>query len=122
MQGQAAEAYRQSAKRGAAPRDLEASLLTHSAALLQRVRDHWGENSELAEALAYNRKLWSVFLAAVTKPDSQLPKPVKQNVANLGLFVMNHTIEVQASPSADKLDVLIAINRQLAAGLRAAQQ
>ena len=78
--------------------------------------------SGLDDALLFNRKLWSVFLSEMTDSKNPMPKDVRQNVANLGLFVMNHTIQIQASPAADKLDVLIAINRQLAAGLRAAQQ
>ena len=45
---------------------------------------------------------------------------IRQNVANLGMFVMNHQRELQISPEARKLDVLININRELAAGLRAA--
>lgn len=119
MQHQAATAYQQTTKQTAAPRDLEANLLSRSAAQLQRVRDSWDlTRNELSDVLHYNRKLWGVFLTTVTKEDNPLPQPIKQNVANLGLFVMNHTIEVIASPSPQKLDVLININREIAAGLR----
>jgi flagellar protein FlaF len=119
MQQHAATAYQQTTKQTAAPRDLEANLLSRSAAQLQRVRDSWElTRSELSDVLHYNRKLWGVFLTTVTKEDNPLPQPIKQNVANLGLFVMNHTIEVIASPSPQKLDVLININREIAAGLR----
>ncbi|WP_029040897.1 flagellar biosynthesis regulator FlaF [Cucumibacter marinus] len=119
MQHHAATAYQQTTKQTAAPRDLEANLLSRSAAQLQRVRDDWDlTRSELSDVLHYNRKLWGVFLTTVTKEDNPLPHQIKQNVANLGLFVMNHTIEVIASPSPQKLDVLININREIAAGLR----
>lgn len=111
------------AKRTATPRDLEANLLSQSAAQLQRIRENWDScEHELPGALKFNRKLWNVFLTSVTKDDNPLPAPVRQNVANLGLFVMKQTISVEAHPQAGKLDVLININRELAAGLRAASQ
>ena len=43
---------------------------------------------------------------------------VRQNVANLGLFVMKQTLSVTADPKPEHLNSLININRQLAAGLR----
>lgn len=121
MQNSAALAYQQVAKQTTSPRLLEANLLSRSAAQLQRIRDDW-ENSAaggLDSALMFNRKLWNVFLTSVTGETSELPKPLRENVANLGLFVMKHTLSTQTRPEARKLDVLININRELAAGLRA---
>ena len=122
MQHQGAAAYQQVAKRTGNPRDLEANLLSRSAANLQRIRENWEQHSgDLAGALNFNRKLWNVFLSSVIKPDNPLPAPIRQNVANLGLFVLSHTLRTEANPQAQKLDVLITINRELAAGLRAAK-
>lgn len=114
----AAQAYGKVAKETSSPRELEASLLLKAAARLQAIRDAWDQRSgELADALLYNRKLWSIFLTSVTRPDNPLPDVVRQNVANLGLFVMNQTISLTAEPQRDKLVPLISINRELAAGL-----
>jgi flagellar protein FlaF len=119
MQQQAAAAYQQTAKKTGSPRELEASLLSKSAAQLQRIRDDWDNKSkELDGALTYNRKLWTVFLTSVTREENPLPIAIKQNVANLGIFVMNQTIATLANPAPQKLDVLININKELAAGLR----
>ena len=119
MQQQGAAAYLEVAKRTSSPRDLEANLLSRSAANLQRIRENWdAANSELLAALRFNRKLWNVFVGSVTREDSPLPAPLRQNVANLGLFVLNHTIRTEANPQANKLDVLININREVVAGLR----
>jgi flagellar biosynthesis activator protein FlaF len=122
MQNQGAAAYQQVAKRTGSPRDLEANLLSKSAANLQRIRENWdASNGELALALKFNRKLWNVFLSSVTSADNPLPAAIRQNVANLGLFVLSHTLKTEANPQAQKLDVLISINREVAAGLRAAK-
>lgn len=123
MQQQAAAAYQQTAKKTAGPRELEASLLSKSAAQLQRIRDDWdNKKGELEGALTYNRKLWTVFLTSVTKDENPLPVAIKQNVANLGIFVMNQTIQILANPEPEQLSVMININQELAAGLRAQMQ
>jgi flagellar protein FlaF len=120
MQNSAALAYQQVGKQTVSPRVLEANLLSRSAAQLQRVRDDWENNRrDLFEALRFNRKLWNVFLTSVTGEDSKLPRELRENIANLGIFVMKQTIATQDSPEPRKLDVLININRELAAGLRA---
>jgi flagellar protein FlaF len=114
----AAQAYGQVAKQIASPRKLEANLLLQAAARLQAVRDAASRDSaEFDGALRFNRKLWSVFLATVTNPENPLPPAIRQNVANLGLFVMNRTVSLLQDPQREQLPSLININRELAAGL-----
>jgi flagellar protein FlaF len=106
------------ARQTSSPRELEATLLLQAAARLQSVHDSWDQNrTQLDDALLYNRKLWSVFLSEMTDAANPMPKSVRQNVANLGLFVMNHTVKVMNDPRPDHLDSLISINREIAAGL-----
>lgn len=122
MQNSAALAYQQVGRQTINPRLLEANLLSRAAGQLQRIRDDWEhEHHELSAALTFNRKLWTVFLGSVTGDESTLPKSLRENIANLGLFVMKQTMTIQAEPSAGKLTVLININRELATGLRAGQ-
>jgi flagellar protein FlaF len=42
---------------------------------------------------------------------------VRQNIANLGVFVMTQTMSIMTEPKREKLGALININRELAAGL-----
>lgn len=120
MQNQAVQAYQTAAKRTVNPRELEASLLSQSANHLQRIQNNWDEQRiELTGALLYNRKLWTVFLDTVAKEDNPLPQAIRQNIANLALFVMKQTMSTQVNPEPAKLNALININRELAAGLRA---
>ena len=123
MQQHGALAYQQTAQRTASPRDVEANLLAKSAAQLQRIRDNWDDQSHtLEKALTYNRKLWSIFLQAVMREENPLPQPIKQNIANLGVFVMKQTLETLARPAPGMLDSLILINKEIAAGLRTSSQ
>ena len=121
MQNQAAKAYQQVGRQTTSPRELEANLLSKSASNLQRLRDDWDAQTrnDLSSALLFNRRLWTVFVSSATREDSTLPVDLRQNIANLGIFIMKQTVALQASPVPQKLDVLININRQLAAGLRA---
>ena len=119
MQHQATQAYSQTAKITVSPRDLEADLLLKAAAMLQTVQDSWPDShGDLNGALTYNRRLWTVFATSVTGEGNPLPDSVKQNIANLGLFVFNQSIVVQRDPAPEKLTSLISINREIAAGLR----
>jgi flagellar protein FlaF len=113
-----AQTYGAIAKQTASPRELEADLLLNAAAKLQTIRDGWDTRyPELDAALLYNRKLWSIFVTSATSPENPLPVPIRQNVANIGLFVFKQTLAVLADPRPDNLRSLISINRELAAGL-----
>ena len=114
----AAQTYKNVARQTSSPRELEADLLLKAAARLQAVHEAWdGKRAELDGALLYNRKLWSIFLTSVTNAEHPLPAGIRQNVANLGLFVMNHTVTMLRDPQRAQLGALININRELAAGL-----
>jgi flagellar protein FlaF len=114
----AANAYGKTAVTIATPRELEANLLLKAAARLQTVQDAWeSRNSNLDEALLFNRRLWAVFMGAVTEKDNPLPRETRQNIANLGIFVMKQTLSVMSEPKPEKLGILITINREIATGL-----
>jgi len=119
MQHAATKAYGQVAQQTASPRELEVQLLLRAASRLQAVHDDWErDRAALDQALHFNRKLWTIFLTSVTNKDNPLPAEIRQNVANLGLFVMNQTLAVMGNPQRERLPSLININRELAAGLR----
>lgn len=115
----ASRAYAQTAKETASPRQLEANLLLKAAAKLQAVHESWREEPiGLNEALTYNRRLWTVFIDSVIDENNRLPPQVRQNIANLGIFVMGETFSLMTKPKPDHLLSLININRDIAAGLR----
>ena len=121
MQNTAAQAYGRTAQATSNPRDLEADLLIKAAAKLQSVCDDWSNRrTDLDAALLYNRRLWTIFVSSVTRPENPLPIQVKQNIANISLFIFNQTLQIQTDPRPDKVPALISINREIAAGLRGA--
>jgi flagellar biosynthesis activator protein FlaF len=117
----AAQAYKSVSRQTSSPRELEASLLLQAAARLQAVQENWnsdgGVRAKLDDALLYNRKLWSVFVGDMADAHHPMPRELRQNFLNIGLFVMNHTVAVMSNPQPERLGSLININREIAAGL-----
>jgi flagellar protein FlaF len=102
-------------------RELEASILSRSAMRLAAVRDNWGaadREEQLDEALRYNQRLWTLFQTELTDPNNPLPIELKRNLLSLSAFIDKRTFEVLSDPEPAKLDILIEINRNIAAGLR----
>jgi flagellar protein FlaF len=110
----AVQAYANVANKISNPRDLEASLLLDAATKLQAANDG---QADRYSALAFNRKLWTLLISAVTNKDNPLDIAIRQNVANLGLFVCKQTLNAQLDPKPANVIPLIRINRELAAGL-----
>jgi flagellar protein FlaF len=114
----AAQAYARTSQTTASPREIEAQALLKAARQLQEVQANWtGPDKNMNDALMFNRRLWSIFMSAVTNQENQQPADVRQNIANIGVFVMKQTVEMQMSPDPAKLKSLIDINCNLAAGL-----
>src|SRR5450631_4477581 len=114
----AAQAYKTVSNETSSTRELEANLLLKSAARIQSIHDGWeGRKTELADALLFNRKLWTIFLDSILRDDNPLPIEVRQNVCSLSVFVINRTIKLTGDPKPEGLGSLVNINREVAAGL-----
>ena len=118
MNGYGASAY-QRVQTTLGPRQLEAHLLLKAAAQLQSFRENWSFDAEaVSEALTLNRKLWTILGTSATEESNPLPLEIKENIANLTVFVLKRTLEIMEDPTPEKLSALITINRSLAQGLR----
>jgi flagellar biosynthesis activator protein FlaF len=62
--------------------------------------------------------VWSILQGELVKDDNPLPLEIRNNLLTLSVFVDKRIIQVMASPEPDKLNLLIDINLNLAAGLR----
>lgn len=113
--------YRNVEKATLSQRDLEATVLTKAALQLQAIRDNWTSedlDAELEDALSYNQRVWSFFQAELSMEDNPMPDEIKRNLLALSLYVDRRSFEVLAYPAAEKLEILININLNVASGLR----
>ena len=114
----AAQAYARASQTTASPREIEAQALLKAARQLQEVQTNWkGPDRNLHNALMFNRRLWSIFLTEAEANENPNSREVRQNIANIGIFVLKQTIEMQMDPHPSKLKSLIDINFNIAAGL-----
>lgn len=121
MSDDALNAYQSVERNTLSGRELEASVLTRAALMLADVQQHWNEpnrDERLDHALRHNQRLWTLFQAELSAPDHPMPVELRQNLLNLAAFVDKRSFEVMAYPDPAKLDILISINKNIAAGLR----
>jgi flagellar biosynthesis activator protein FlaF len=121
MPGPGLNAYKQTIKTTVSGRDLEASVLTKAAHLLKECVEKWNDEGHfrrLDEALLFNQRIWTIFQDELVKEDNPLPRNVRGDILNLSLFVDKRIVEIMGNPRPDKLDIIININLNLAAGLR----
>jgi flagellar protein FlaF len=115
------DAYRNVEKATLSQRELEASVLSKAAIQLQSVKENWtrdDHDAQLEAALDFNQRVWTFFQAELSAEDNQLPEEIKRNILVLSAFVDRRSFEVMAYPAPEKLEVLININMNVAAGLR----
>ena len=116
-----AEAYSKAQHASLSGREAEAAVLMKGAALLRHVQTHWSSperDRSLEAALRYNQRLWTFFQVALLDEQNPLPQQMKEGVLRLSAFVDKRIFDVLTYPAAEKLDILIAINSNIAAGLK----
>lgn len=109
--------YRQPGQQGGSPRETEGRALMEAARRLAIAKDNPGDKAALVDTVRLNWRLWTIFQSEVSEPDCGLPAELRDNMLTLCNFVDKRTVEILADPKPDMLDVLININRNIAAGL-----
>src|SRR3984957_13722819 len=114
----AAQAYARTSQTTGTAREIEAQALLKAAKQLRDVQTNWtGPDAKMYKALLFNRRLWTIFLSAAESNDNPHSIEVRQNIANISVFVMHQTVDMSLGPDPSKLKPLIDINCQIAAGL-----
>jgi flagellar biosynthesis activator protein FlaF len=117
----AVNAYKQVDKSTISGRETEARVLTEAALKLKKCQENWGSSDlevQLDQALRYNQKIWSLFQGELEREDNPLPGKLKIDILRLAAFIDKRIFEVMAYPSPEKLNIIININQNIAAGLR----
>jgi flagellar protein FlaF len=102
------------------PRQIEGWALLEIAQRLEAVRAEPVDEAALLQVVHLNWRLWTIFQTSLLDPDCPLAVEIRNNILSLANFIDKHSADIIADPLPSKLDVLIGINRELAAGLMAA--
>lgn len=110
------QAYQKSVSRAEDPRLTEYRLLAQvTQSLIEAARLGRHEFSKLAEALDWNRRVWSAFASDCSVSGNALPESLRAGIISLAIFVTKHSSAVLRD-GAD-IEPLIDINRTIMQGL-----
>jgi flagellar biosynthesis activator protein FlaF len=111
-------AYAATARSGLTGRQLEAAVLKHCALQLQRALTFGQEAPEsFIAALERNRKAWSILSEELRDEGNLLPTDLRSALLRTAVAVFKRTEELANGADRSGAELLIAINRHLAAGL-----
>ncbi len=86
-------------------------------AILHGADDDFETRKKRKDALRLNWRLWTIIQAELTQTRPDLPPDLQVNMLTLCNFIDKHTVGALLDPTAEKLSVLIDINRNIATGL-----
>ena len=101
----------------ASPEQTLAWGLTTTARRMAAAKDPGATKNTILEAVRLNWRLWTIIQAEQADPDCQTPRSIREGLLNLSNFVDKRSVDLLADPQPEKLDALININRNIAAGL-----
>jgi flagellar protein FlaF len=115
------QAYETVNKTAMSGREIEAAVLTKAARKLKECQANWhadDRDEKLNAALKFNQLVWSIFQGELNKEDNPLNRKLRADLLRLSAFVDRRIFETIADPSPEKLNIVININNNIAAGLR----
>ena len=110
------QAYQQAATRAENPRDMEYRLFAQvTRALIEASSLDRLEISKRADALDWNRRMWSVLGHDCADNGNGLPAPLRASIISLAIWVDKHTSLVIRNK--EDFEPLIEVNRMIMQGL-----
>jgi flagellar biosynthesis activator protein FlaF len=114
------QAYQTAAQKTESPRQTEYRAFTVATrALIDASSLPATEIGRRAEALAKNKRLWSLLASDCSAEGNVLPQALRAQIISLSIFVDRHSSAVMREGAS--FDVLIEINRTIMQGLAPAQ-
>jgi len=110
------QAYQNAARKTEGPRQTEyRAFAMATRGLIDAASLPETEVGRRAEALAANRRLWSLLASDCAAEGNSLPQGLRAQIISLSMFVDRHSSAVMRAGAA--FDVLIDINRTIMQGL-----
>lgn len=117
------DAYKQTIKQTAPPRDVEYRLIAQVTAALVKVKDTFNDSgadptrmSAVMDALNWNNQVWDTFVEDVGSEGNALPRELRAAIVSLGIWVSRETNDVIAGKG--DIAALISVNQAIMRGLK----
>lgn len=111
------QAYQKAQQSAETPSQVEYRLFAQVTNALIAARDKQASGGELAEALDWNRRMWSVLSTDCGLEGNALPPQLRAGIISLSIWVSKHSSAVMRGQ--ENIDDLININRTIMEGLAA---
>jgi flagellar protein FlaF len=79
----------------------ERQAIERSIELLHAADKAGVQSRETVDALMFVRKLWSVLLEDLTKPENDLPEQLRADLISIGLWIMREVEQIRLEKSAN---------------------
>jgi flagellar protein FlaF len=97
-------------------RQRERQAIEHSIQLLQAAEKAGPQSRETVEALLFARKLWSILIEDLAKPENDLPQRLRADLISIGLWVMREAEQIRLEKS-DNFKGIIEVSQNIRDGL-----
>jgi flagellar protein FlaF len=102
------------------PRDArhrERMAIEHSIELLTAAEATSAGSREAIEAIQFVRRLWTLFLEDLARPENELPPPLKADLISIGIWVLKEAEAIRLERSRN-FKGIVEVSRAIAEGLQ----
>ncbi len=98
-------------------REREHEAIRRSIELLEAAERQGGRSPEAVEALLFLRRLWTVFIEDLSKPENELPPKLRADLISVGLWILKEAEDIRFERSTNFRGI-IEISEVIAEGLK----
>jgi flagellar protein FlaF len=99
-------------------RERERQAIDRSIELLEAAAKAGAQSRECVEALHYLRRLWSLLIEDLAKPENDLPEQLRADLISIGLWITREAEQIRLEKSAN-FKGIIEVSRNIRDGLAA---
>ena len=97
-------------------RERERMALDQSILLLEQAGAPGAGAVEIAEAIAFSSKLWTMLVEDLANPENGLPKPLRAQILSIGIWILRDLEQARTNAAHDFSDV-VAVSKAIRDGL-----
>lgn len=95
----------------------ERRAIEHSIELLEKAEECGLNSFEAIEALAFLRRLWTILVEDLARPENELPETLRADLISIGIWIMRESDDIRLGKSTS-FKGLIDVSRIICDGLK----
>jgi flagellar protein FlaF len=95
----------------------ERKAIEHSIEQLTAAEAKGARSREAIEALLFVRRLWTLFLEDLARPENELPQALRGDLISIGIWILKEAEEIRLERSKN-FKGIVEVSRAIAEGLQ----